>query len=189
MKNMKKWILSALCATCAFAGVATLQNSQEMTTANAAVATVYETVDTAVLATIKNEYIPNGNFSLYLLVPELDMGGKSGQVDFTSDMAYEFNKLGLFDKIKIGEKTLREWGCTSFYYPNSVGFNEKSVGEIPHNNIRLYCHANPEIWEAAHKSGEVSFSSPVTVAEGALIPGYAYLSGGEDAKLYRTGCD
>lgn len=189
MKNMKKWILSALCATCAFAGVATLQDSQDMTTANAMVATEYETVDTAVLATIKNEYIPNGNFSLYLLVPELDMGGKTGQVSFNSDMAYEFNKLGFFDKIKIGEKTLREWGCTSFYYSDSVGFNEKPVGEVPHNNIRLYCHADPAIWEAAHKSGEISFSSPVTVAEGALIPGYAYLSGGENAKLYRTGCD
>ena len=87
MKNMKKWILSALCATCAFAGVATLQDSQDMTTASAAVATVYETVDTTVLATIKNEYIPNGNFSLYLLVPELDMGGNTGQVSFNSDMA------------------------------------------------------------------------------------------------------
>lgn len=188
MKNIKKWILSALCATCAFAGVATLQDSQDMTTASAAVATVYETVDTTVLATIKNEYIPNGNFSLYFVLPELDTGNKTGSVSFGVDIAEEFNKLGLFDKVKIGNKTLKEYGCTGFW-TNAIGINEVEIGAVPHNHLRLYCHADPELWQAAHNSGEISFSSPVTVAEGALIPGYAYLNGDDNAKLYRTGCD
>ena len=103
MRKISKWILSALCATCAFAGVATLQDSQEVTTASAAVATVYETVDTTVLATIKNESIPNGNFSLYLVLPELDTGNKTTSVTFDGvDLAEEFKaKNGLKVEFKF----------------------------------------------------------------------------------------
>lgn len=187
MRKFSKWILSALCAVFAFVGVATLQKGEEVT-ASAAVATEYEVVDSAIMATIHNEYIPNGNFSLYIIIPELDMGGKTGQVDFTMNLADEFNKLGLFDKVKIAGKSLREYGCTDFYNNYAIGINEKPAAEVPHNHIRLYCHADPEIWSAAHNSGEISFSSDVTVEEGALFPGYAYLSGAEDATLYRAGC-
>ena len=102
MRKLKKWILTALCAVCAFAGVVTLQNNTKVETADAAVATVYETVDTAMMATIHNEYIPNGNFSLYIILSELDMGGRTGCVEFTMNLAEEFDKLGLFDKVKIG---------------------------------------------------------------------------------------
>ena len=190
MKNMKKWLLSIMCAVCAFAGVATLQSNQDVTTASAAVATEYETVDTAIMATIKNEYIPNGNFSLYILIPELDMGGKQGRVEFPVDMADTFNKLGLFDNVKIADKTLREWGCTSFYDNAAIGINEKISDEVPHNHIRLYCHVDdPVKWETAYNAGEWSFSSTITVAEGSLFPGYAYLNGDENAKLYRAGCE
>lgn len=187
MRKFSKWILSALCAVFAFVGVATLQKGEEVT-ASAAVATEYEVVDSAIMATIHNEYIPNGNFSLYIIIPELDMGGKTGQVDFTMNLANEFNKLGLFDKVKIAGKSLREYGCTEFYNNYAIGINEKPAAEVPHNHIRLYCHADPEIWSAAHNSGEISFSSDVTVEEGALFPGYAYLSGAEGATLYRAGC-
>ena len=187
MRKFSKWILSALCAVFAFVGVATLQKGEEVT-ASAAVATEYEVVDSAIMATIHNEYIPNGNFSLYIIIPELDMGGKTGQVDFTMNLADEFNKLGLFDKVKIAGKSLREYGCTDFYNNYAIGINEKPAAEVPHNHIRLYCHADPEIWSAAHNSGEISFSSDVTVEEGALFPGYAYLSGAEGATLYRAGC-
>ena len=187
MRKFSKRILSALCAVFAFVGVATLQKGEEVT-ASAAVATEYEVVDSAIMATIHNEYIPNGNFSLYIIIPELDMGGKTGQVDFTMNLADEFNKLGLFDKVKIAGKSLREYGCTDFYNNYAIGINEKPAAEVPHNHIRLYCHADPEIWSAAHNSGAVSFSSDVTVEEGALFPGYAYLSGAEGATLYRAGC-
>ncbi len=188
MRKLKKWILSALCAVCAFAGVATLQNNTKVETASAAVATEYEIVDTAMMATIHNEHIPNGNFSLYIIIPELDMGGKTGYVEFPMNLAEEFNKLGLFDKVKIAGKSLREYGCTSFYDNFAIGINEKPTAEVPHNHIRLYCHADPAIWEAAYNAGEWNFSSTITIEEGALFPGYAYLSGSEDAKLYRAGC-
>ncbi len=187
MRKFSKWILSALCAVFAFVGVATLQKSEEVT-ASAAVATEYQVVDSAIMATIGNEYIPNGNFSLYILIPELDMGGKTGEVTFPLDMAQEFNKLGLFDKVKIAGKSLREYGCTGFYNNSAIGINEKPAEQVPHNHIRLYCHADPEIWTAAHNSGAVSFSSDVTVEEGALFPGYAYLNGDANATLYRAGC-
>ena len=190
MKNLKKWLLSIMCAVCAFAGVATLQNDTKVETASAAVATEYEVVDTAMMATIKNEYIPNGNFSLYIIIPELDMGGKTGQVTFPVDMAQEFNKLGLFDNIKIAGKSLREYGCTGFWGDGmSIGINEKPNDQVPHNHIRLYCHADPVIWETAYNAGEWNWSSEVTIAEGTLIPGYSYLSGAEDATLYRAGCE
>ena len=189
MKNLKKWILSALCAAFAFVGVATLQNEKEVATASAAVATEYEVVDTAIMAKIHNEYIPNGNFSLYLIMDDLDMGGKTGSVEFSVNLAEEFNKLGFFDNVKIGNKTLREYGCTSFYNSYALGFNEKPVEEVPHNHIRLYCHADPDLWSAAHNSGEISFSSDVTLAEGTLIPGYSYLNGDANATLYRAGCE
>ena len=189
MKNLKKWILSIMCAACAFAGVATLQSKQEVATASAAVATSYEVVDTAIMAKIHNEYIPNGNFSLYLIMDDLDMGGKEGSVAFSVDLAEEFNKLGFFDKVKIGNKTLREYGCTGFYNKAAIGINEKPSEEVPHNHIRLYCHADPDLWTAAHNSGEISFSSDVTIAEGTLIPGYSYLNGDVNATLYRAGCE
>ena len=189
MRNLKKWILTALCAVCAFAGVATLQNDTKVETADAAVATVYETVDTAVMARIHNEYIPNGNFSLYIILPELDMGGRTGCVEFTMNLAEEFNKLGFFDNIKIAGKTLREYGCTGFYNNFAFGVNEKPTEEVPHNHIRFYCHADPDIWSAAHNTGAISFSSDVTVAEGTVFPNYAYLNGEAGAKLYRAGCE
>ena len=187
MKRFSKWILSALCAVFAFVGVATLQKGEEVT-ASAAAATEYEVVDSAIMATIHNEYIPNGNFSLYIIIPELDMGGKTGSVEFPYDLSEEFNKLGLFDKVKIAGKTLREYGCTTFYNKYALGINEKPTAEVPHNHIRLYCHADPVIWETAYNAGEWNFSSDVTIEEGALFPGYAYLSGGENATLYRAGC-
>ena len=191
MRKLQKWILSALCAAFAFVGVATLQNEKEVATASAAVATEYEVVDTAIMAKIHNEYIPNGNFSLYLIMDDFDMGGREGCVDVNVNLAEEFNKLGFFDKVKIGDKTLREYGCTGFYNNYAFGINEKPSEEVPHNHIRLYCHADPEIWEAAHNDKEngISFSSDVTLAEGTLIPGYSYLMGEANATLYRAGCE
>ena len=190
MRKISKWILSALCATCAFAGVVTLQGGQEMTTASAAVATEYTTVETTVMARIEDVYVGNGNFSLYLLVPELDTGNKKAEVSFAGvDLASAFNKLGFFDNVKIGEKTLRELGCTGFWM-NSIGINAKEVGAFPYNHLQLYCTADVDTWKAAYNAGEVKFgTSTVTVAEGTLIPGYAYLNGDENAKLYRASCE
>ena len=190
MKNMKKWILSALCATCAFAGVATLQGNQEVATASAAVATEYEVVDTVTMVRLEDVYVDNGNFSLYVLVPELDTGDKKAEVNFGYNLDSVFENLGFFDKVTIGEKTLRELGCTTFWTHTTVGINSDGNGGFPYNYLHLYCHAEPETWKAAYNAGEVQFGkSIVTVKEGALIPGYAYLNGDKDAKLYRAGCD
>ena len=190
MKKFSKWILSTLCAVFAFAGVATLQNTEEVTTASASVATEYEVVDTTVMARLEEVYSPNGNFSLYFLIPELDTGNKNASLSFTGvELSGVFEQLGVFDNVKIGNKTLRELGCTGFWQ-NSIGINAVEKGAFPYNHLQLYCHADPDTLMAAINAGEVSIAnSPVTVAEGTLLPGYAYLNGDSDAKLYRASCE
>ncbi len=190
MKKFTKWILSALCAVFAFAGVATLQNTEEVTTASAAVAAEYEVVDTTVMARLEEVYSPNGNFSLYFLIPELDTGNKNASLSFTGvELSGVFEQLGVFDNVKIGNKTLRELGCTGFWQ-NSIGINAVEKGAFPYNHLQLYCHADPDTLMAAINAGEVSIAnSPVTVAEGTLFPGYAYLNGDSNAKLYRASCE
>lgn len=186
MKIFKKMILTALCTCCALlAGVATLGLNKEVKTASAAIATEYSVVDTAVMAQLQDVSVANGNFNMYITLPQIDTNIQNWNVAFDGvDLATVFNDFGFFDKVKIGEKTLREWGCTGFYN-NTLGFG---VAE-PQNVIALYCHADPAIWGEAFNSGEIAFGdnqTPVTIGEGTIIPGYNYLSGGENAVVYRT---
>ena len=189
MKGWKNWILSAICAVCALAGVATLQVNNEVT-ADAAVAAEYTVVDDSFFIKIGNEYAPNGNFNLWITIPSLDTGDKESKVSFDGvNLSQVMDNFGFFDKVKIGDKSLREYGCTSFW-ENSIGFNDSDWGNMPKNNVHFYCHADPALWSAAVDNGEVVFNkTEVTVEKGALIPGYAYLNGDNNAKVYRAGCD
>lgn len=189
MKGWKKWILSAICAVCAVAGVAALQVNNGLT-ADAAVAAEYTVVDDSFFIKIGNEYAPNGNFNLWITIPSLDTGDKESKVSFDGvNLSQVMDNFGFFDKVKIGDKSLREYGCTSFW-ENSIGFNDSDWGNMPKNNVHFYCHADPALWSAAVDNGEVVFNkTEVTVEKGALIPGYAYLNGDNNAKVYRAGCD
>ena len=84
MKKFSKWILSALCAVFAFVGVATLQKGDKVT-ASAAVATEYEVVDTSVMMRLEDVYVGNGNFNLYLLIPEMEVE-KTGSISFSASI-------------------------------------------------------------------------------------------------------
>lgn len=184
MKILKKMILSTLCTCCAMlAGIASVGLVKETKTASAAVATEYSTVDTPMIMTLENVYEGNGNFNIYVTLPQYDFAGPADNVQFAGvDLATVFDGFGFFDSVKIGEKTLRELGCTQFFN-NQMAFG---VGE-PKNVVKLYLHADPEIWMDAFNSGEVVFGdnqTPVTIGEGTIIPGYNYLSGGENAVVY-----
>lgn len=187
MKGLKKWILSALCVGCAFAGVATL-NVQNEVTADAAVATEYTVVEDSFFIKLGDEYKAGGNFNLWLTIPTLDTGDVTGEVSFAGvNLAQTMDNLGFFDKVKIDGTSLRDYGCTGFW-KNSIGFDDSSSGHTPRSNVHFYCSANRDI--AKKDIAEVNFGTAVvTLEEGALIPGYAYLNGDENAKLYRAGCD
>ena len=194
MNKIKNIILGCAALGCiALAGVGVSSMQSEVKTATAETTTNYTVVDTAMFVKFSNEYVPNGNFNVGIVLPEYDFtGAPNGYFSFgEKDLASMLDELGFFDNIMIAEKTLREWGCTSLY-SNTVGFGE---GE-PQNQIVFRCHADPEIWNTAVENGEVviptyangvmSDGSKVTVKEGALIPGFMYFSGIENATVYRA---
>ena len=127
----------------------------------------------------------NGNFNVCVTLPQFDFTETADQVQIPGvDLATVFDEFGFFDNVKIGEKTLRELGCTQFYN-NQISFG---IGE-PQYIIRLFLHADPAILMEAVNNGEVVFGdnqTPVTAAKGTIIPGYNYLYGGEDAVVYRA---
>ena len=194
MNKIKNILLGCAALGCiALAGVGFSSMQSEVKTAQAETTTSYTAVDTAMFVKFSSEYVPNGNFNIHIVLPEYDFtGAPNGYFSFgDKDIASMLEELGFFDNILIGEKTLREWSCTSLY-TNTVGFGD---GE-PQNQIIFRCHADPEIWNAAVESGEIviptyangvmSDGSKVTVKEGALIPGFMYLSGVENATVYRA---
>lgn len=185
MKTFRKMIVTTLCASCAVcAGVATAEWN-DINVASAAVATEYTTVETAMMMKLENVSIDNGNFNIYVTLPEYDTTVTQDYVRYTDvNLTNVFNNFGFFDSVKIGEKTLRELGCTEFW-ENTIAFG---VGE-PKNVVKLYLHADPAVWTAAAQAGEVVFGDEqpdVTIAKGTIIPGYTYLTGAEDAKIYKA---
>ena len=155
-------------------------------TVSASAETTYTTVDVPVFAKISQEYSPNGNFNLFLSLPELDVDLSKGAKTVSGvDLQGKFNELNFFDNVLIGNKTLKELGCEGFW-TQEVGFGENE----PKNDIRLKCHADPTTWNAALSAGDVVFGqSEVTVKEGTLIPGYAYLTGSGAPVVYRASMD
>lgn len=187
MKKMRKLLLcGALSAFTVFACAGVMATANEYT-AEAAVATEYTTVEVGVSVRISPVYDPNGNFNLNVTLDQLDTD-LVNEYQSISGLTKEgislvFEQLGFFDSVKIGNKTLRQLGCTSFY--DVPGFN---TIDLKHS-ITLHCHADPDTWQAAIANGEVNYSNAlITVEKGTALPSYTYLSGAANAVLYRASC-
>ena len=187
MKKMRKLLLcGALSVFTAFACAGVMATATEYT-AEAAVATEYTTVEVGVSVRISPVYDPNGNFNLNVTLDQLDTN-LVNEYQSISGLTKEglglvYDQLGFFDSVKIGNKTLRQLGCTSFY--DVPGFNTIDLK----NSMTLHCHADPDIWQAAIAAGEVNYSNAlITVEKGTALPSYTYLSGAANAVLYRASC-
>ena len=188
MNFIKKILLTGCLIGCASiaVGAAAWTDTENKTVSAEAVQNTqsYATEDVFFMARVTNVYAPNGNFNLTLSMSNYDASVTQSNYVFSKELAPIFNEFGFFDKVKIGEKSLRELGCTGFWdNAIDVGTNE------PKNVINLHCHADPEIWQAAINNGEVAFSSPtcpITIEEGTLLPGFSYLTDGANPIVYRA---
>lgn len=187
MIKLKKSILTVILGVLAFFACAlALVLPKTAKTVSASAETNYTTVDVSVMAKLSDVYVDNGNFNLWLTLSEIDTDIQNDNVTIAGvTLEDKFNELNFFDNVMIGEKTLKELGCSGFW-ENVISIG---VGE-PQNIMRLHCHADPDTWKAAVNGGEVVFGqSEVTVKAGALIPGYTYLSGAENPTVYRATMD
>ena len=155
-------------------------------------------VDTAMMVRITDIYHAGGNLNMFIVIPGLDVGtaGDGLAFDYSKEsLEALFNEFGLFDMVYINDKSLREWGFVGFWN-GSLGFNID--GPTPH--IYLHMHTDNPDYSAAVESGEITFTkytngaldikqSAITVKDGLLIPGYAYLNGDENAVVYRAVAD
>ena len=183
MRKIKKIILGCMALACvAFAGAGIGMETSYVQAEEVA----YESVDTSMFVTFGSENQAEGQFNISIVLPQYDYTGTPNAWYSFGDkqIAPIFEELGFFDNIMIGEKTLREWGCTSFF-SNSVGYGEYE----PQNHMIFRCQADPVLWNEAISSGELTIpkydvstglmgdGASVTIKEGTVIPGYTYLMG------------
>ena len=185
MKKFTKGVLAGLCAVVgcsALAAVTMAPATVETPTAQAEAS--YTTKDIAMMGRVAGWY-GNGNFELRLTLGYADWSGSSAQKSYVgeADLATALNKLGFFDKIKLGDKTLREWGCTACY----DNWYKVNSGE-PDYTLMIPLAMGAENMTAASEAG-IGADTPFTILEGALIPSDAYLQGDTSATVYRAGCD
>ncbi len=195
MRKIKKTLIACLLALFAVTigfGFSTMQSNN---TAKAETPT-YVTKDVAMMAKLAGWHgtnetpITNGNFELDIIVGECDWTTEtSDQKTFDTtvygtDLAGLLKSLDFFNKIKLGEKTLAEWGCTACY-GNFYWFNCSSPANY---SIRIPLAMTAEGKNAATAAG-IGHASPATVLEGALIPSKAYLEGNASATVYKAGCE
>ena len=187
MTKMKKFILGAAMLGClAMAGGFA---AQEMQTESADAATAeYTVVDSAFTVHITNDYIPNGNFSIYLTLPQASESYKTSIS--VNDLASVLDEFGFYDSVMIGDKTLREYGFEGAW-SNTLTYGE---GE-PKNIVRIPCHTEQKTaWEALNNDGTIVFKNgilqnKITLKEDFMWPSYSYFTGAEDAIVYRADCD
>ncbi len=186
---MKKWMKTCLAGLCATVGlsavsVAAVELNQPEDVVAQADAT-YATKDIAMMGSIAGWH-GNGNFEIRLTLGEADWTNEiAGQKDYkgTGDLPSLLNKLDLFNHIKVGGKTLAEWGCTTCY-SNIYWLNESE----PDYTLQIPLSMGAENMAAATAAG-VKSGSRLTILEGALIPSHSYLQGDATATVYRAGCD
>ena len=189
MRKMKRTLMACLIAVFAATlglGFGFMPKTQ---TAKAAVATEYTVVETPMLGKIQECYSAGGNINLFVMIPGLDNEVTGDGISFEGvDLPTVFNNFGFFDNVMIGGKTLRELGCTTFW-DNALGYD---VG-APKPEVYLHLHFDPATLAAAMADGTVNLGhmtmSTVTIKEGALIPGYRYLKGLDNAVVYKAGCN
>lgn len=185
MRKIKKTLLSCLIAIFAVTigfGFATMQSKQTAKADNP----TYVTKDVGFLATTAGWH-GNGNFEVRITLSECDwVGANDAQENaraYTGELKNLLEELDFFNKLKLGEKTLAEWGCTSCY-SNSYWLNLSE----PDDNITIPLSMGAENMATASAAG-IGANYPVTILEGALIPSKAYLEGDASATVYRAGCD
>ena len=161
----------------------------------------YQVTEVSMLATIVNCYAPGGNVNLHVTVPGLDLPAtENGQIWYSTDdidKAYLeelMDSFGLFDKILIGDNTLREWGFTSFFTDNQgvadgpnylVGFN---MG-VPYPSVYFQLHTDSQEFKDEFAVGNINLDqsgsmTAVTIKEGLIIPGNAFLTGQDQSDIY-----
>ena len=142
----------------------------------------YVTKDVAMFAKVSGWY-GNGNFTLSVTLGKADWTNEdAGVKTYDGDLAKLLNKLGFFDHVKLGDKTLAEWGCTACY-DNDYELN---TGE-PDNIFLFHLAMGKENMDVATAAG-ISASTFATILEGAIIPSYGYLTGTSE-EVYRAGCE
>ncbi len=148
-------------------------------------ASTVNTKDVAMLARVAGWY-GNGNFEIRFTLGERDWeDADDGQKTYAgaNDLPTLLNSFDFFNKVKLGDKTLAQWGCTTCY-SDSYWLNN---GE-PKYTIMIPLSMGSGNMANATAAG-ISANSPVTILEGALIPGHGYLQGDTTATVYRAGCD
>ena len=201
-KTIKRKIqvfLIAVFALALGAGFASMPKAKE---AKAAVPTSYATVETSMMAQIKQVYNEAGRFNLAITMPDLDSASvEAGEyrLDTTAletDLPTILRNLGLYDHVKVAGKTLSEYGDATCY-DNFVLINK---GGPANYTITFPLQVNKDAWMAAVNSGDVTFTKydglalvthmcDVEILEGALIPGYDYLTLGANPTVFKAGCD
>ena len=142
----------------------------------------YTTEDVAMLARLGGWY-GNGNFTLKITLGYADWTNEiAGEKSYDGDLSVLLNKLGFFDYIMVGGKTLAEWGCTACYDNNY----ELNTGE-PDSIFLFHLSMGEENMAAATAAG-ICADMPVTILAGALVPSYGYLTG-TSSVVYSAGCD
>ena len=181
MSARKTWITFLLGIVMSFAlmfGVAFALPKSE-TAAIVKAENTYTTKDVAMMGRVAGWY-GNGNFEINLTIGECDWAGESGKKNYNGQLKNLLNDLDFFNHIKLGDKTLAEWGCTACY-DNIYWLNS---GEPDYTlMIPLSMGAN---MSAASNAG-IAANYPNTILEGALIPSDAYLQGDVTATVYKAG--
>ena len=140
----------------------------------------YETKDVAMLGRTAGWH-GNGNFEIRITLSEKDWTA-DGEYAYAGELAQLLNKLDFFNKIKLGDKTLAEWGCTACY-ANSYWLGNGG----PQYTIMIPLSMGKDNMDLASAAG-IKADYPITILEDALIPGYSYLSK-TGSVVYRAGAD
>ena len=183
MRKFTKGILAGLCAVVGLTAIAVVPAvSAPVDVETAYAETTYTTKDVAMMGRVAGWY-GNGNFEIRLTLGDCDWASESGQKDYSGELRTLLKNFDFFNKVKLGDRTLAEWGCEACY----ANYYWLNSGE-PKYTIMIPLAMSSENAAAASAAG-VKADMPVTILEGALIPGYAYLQGDTTATVYRAGCD
>ena len=168
-------------------GVVFALPKSEQDTKVASAATTYKTKDVAMLGSVAGWH-GNGNFEIRLTLGECDWtdvaaSGVNPTYAGEGDLPSLLRNLDFFNHIKLGDKTLAEWGCTSCYN-NTYWLNNSE----PDYTIMIPLAMGADNMAAATAAG-IGADTRVTILEGALIPGNTYLQGDTSGTIYRAGCD
>ena len=142
----------------------------------------YTTKDVAMMGRVAGWH-GNGNFEIRLTLGEADWSTEETKTYAgEADLPTALRKLDFFNKIKLGDKTLAEWGCTACY-SNTYWLNSGG----PKYTLMIPLAMGSDNMAQASAAG-IRSDMPFTILEGALIPSNAYLQGNTSATVYRAGC-